>query len=149
MKIYLFLLTALFCACSGSGTLKYESEITSVVDDFAGRYFNLDYPASVKYCTSESSRLLKFYASNVGEKEIEILRNQSEPASCEVEDVVMINDTSALAKCRVSGFLDISDIEQPKVISSDVIFEVPVVCRQGRWLVKMESPLQSEKQSRD
>lgn len=149
MKIYPFFFIAVLCACSGYNGSKDKDEIALVADSFAMSYFNLDFPSSVNHCTPESRRWLSFYASNISEKDIEVLAGLPEPVSCDITDIEVLDDTSAVATCSVSGFPEMGAIGCPVAISEQGIFEIPVVKRQGRWLVKMEAPLQSGKQSRD
>lgn len=149
MKIYLFCFLSFLCSCSGRSDAGYDDKIVSLVDSFALNYFNLDIPSSVKFCTPESDRWLRFYASNISENDLAGLRRQSEPASYEIEDVVMIDDTSAVVKCNVYNFLKISDIGTAGTIVGNESYCIPVVRRNGRWLVKMEGPLRSERRSRD
>lgn len=149
MKIYVFCLMAFFCSCSGSSDAGYDEEIVSVVDSFALNYFNLDIPSSVKFCTPESGKWLRFHASNVSEKDFAVLRQCPEPASYKIEDVDMLCDTSAVVTCSVSGFLETNGIEEAGTMTDNGLFRIPVVKRQGRWLVKMEGLLRNEKQSRD
>lgn len=149
MKIYLFCLFVILCSCSGRSKDGFNPDIVAVADSFALNYFNLDIPSSAKYCTPGPKRLLRFYAGNVSEEDLAVLQCHDEPASCEIIDVAMQTDTSAVVKCKVSDFLKIGDIDKAGEMADDEVFCIPVVRRGGRWLVKMEAPLRSGRQSRD
>lgn len=149
MKIYLFCFIVILSSCSGRQKDGFNPDIVAVTDSFALNYFNLDIPSSAKYCTPESNRWLKFYAGNVSEEDLAVLQRQDEPASYEITDVAMLADTSAVVACKVSNFLKIEYVEKAGEMADDEVFYIPVVRRDGRWLVKMEAPLRSGRQSRD
>lgn len=152
MRIYFTLSTCvliLFYSCSNTPETKENEEITTVTDNFASCYFNFNFMKAKLFCTPESEKWLKFSASNITQEDIEILNNMPTGASCETGEIRHINDTSAMADCNVSDFLRIDTLGKPGEVIRHGMYKIPVVKRRGKWMVKMEGPLQSEKQSRD
>lgn len=149
MKFYLILVLPFFCSCSDYSGAKDNDEIISVIDSFACYYFNLDIPSSVKFCTEESGKWLRFYASNIRQEDLDIMAKQNEKASFDIEDVVFLNDTSSMVVCNIFNYPDIESLEAPPVIIEHGVCRIPLVKRDSRWKVKMEGLLRSERQSRD
>lgn len=151
MRVYFTLSTCLlilFHSCSDMPKTKDDEEIITVTDNFASCYFNFNFMKAKLFCTPESEKWLKFSASNITQEDIEILNNLPKGASCEPGEIRHINDTSAIADCNVSDFLRIDTLGKPGEVTRHGMYKIPVIKRNGKWMVKMEGPLQSEKQSR-
>ena len=146
--LFLLLSSCFLSSCSGEGHGD-EHGIDAAADSFATNYFNYRFVRSLQFCTPESEKWVRFAASNIIQEDIDTLRAQASGASYEIVDVDERNDTSAIVQYRVSDFMLIDTLGRAGRIVSDCVFDVSFVFRQGKWLVKMEAPLQSERQSRD
>lgn len=146
-------LTIICLLILGACTKHYESEdeesITSVTDSFATHYFNFRLKEAMPFCTPESEKWIRYTASNIFQEDIDILKAQTEMATHETDGITYVNDTAASVKCHVYNALKTDTIGRPGHISGHEIYNLNIVKRNGKWMVKMEGPLQSEKQSRD
>lgn len=148
MKKLLSLATAVLLtgACQQSKT---DDDVWAAAYGFAYSYFNYNLQSAREYATDESYRWLSFVASNMTEADIEALHGLSERTDVEVTECALQSDTTAVAWVAVSNFLEFSAIGGEGRIVEDGRFELPLVLRGGRWLVRMGGPLQSEKPGRD
>lgn len=146
-------LTIICLLIFGSCTKHYQSEdeedIMSVTDLFASSYFKLKLKEAIPLCTPESEKWIRFMASNIFQEDIDVINGNTESTTHETDGVNYVNDTLATVKCDVYNVFKIDTIGQPGRISEHEVYNINVVKRDGKWLVKMEGPLQSEKQNRD
>ena len=68
-------------------------------------YFNYDFQRAAKYVTSESNRWLSFAASNIYQSDVDLLREQEEGVSVEVDDYCELDDSTAEVILTVRNFL--------------------------------------------
>lgn len=151
MKIYYSLIICLliFSSCTEHYESEDEEQIVSTTDSFATHYFNYNLKEAMPFCTPESEKWIRYTASNIFQEDIDLLKQQKEGATHETDDIIYINDTSAMVKCHVYNVMKIDTIGKPGTISEHEIYNISLVKRDRKWLVKMEGPLQNEKQSRD
>lgn len=147
--IIIFFLFCIIVSCSDSSENKEKEDITHVTAEFASHYFNFDLNGAVSLCTRESGRWISFMASNIMQEDIDVLRSQDSGATYDIGAVTCVDDTSAVVECRVFNFLKIDTIGQAGKITRQATYEIPLVKRNGKWLVKMEGLLQSERQNPD
>lgn len=88
-------------------------------------------------------------ASNIFQEDIDVINNNTESTTHETDEVKYVNDTLATVKCDAYNVFKIDTIGRPGRISEHEVYNINVVKRDGKWLIKMEGPLQSEKQNRD
>lgn len=138
-----------FVACSKNYKSEDEENITHITDNFAEQYFNFNLKQALTLCTPESEKWIRFMASNITQEDIDVLKEKEDDATCETDEITYINDTSAYVKCHIYNVMKIDTIGQPGKVSEHEIYNINVVKRGGKWMVKMEGPLQSEKQNRD
>lgn len=145
MKIKSFVAVAmiLLIACSSSSDVDESIRKNAVA--FADSYFNLDFHAALDLSTSESRKWICYVASNVSEADLEVLRSYGHAATVNIDRVDVLGDTTAVAKLSVGGFLCTDSIGRPGHIVDEATFSLSMVRRGDRWLVRMASPLQSEK----
>ncbi len=146
--LFILLFSCFLSSCSGECHVG-EHGIDAAADSFATNYFNYRFVRSLQFCTPESEKWVRFAASNIIQEDIDTLRAQASGATYEIEDVDEKNDTLAVVKYRVSDFLLVDTLGRAGRIVGDCVFDVPFVYRHGKWMVKMEAPLRSERQSRD
>lgn len=143
--IALFFLSS--CSYNEENILK--EEIAATVDEFATHYFNFDFNNTLNACTPESRKWLSFISSNVLQEDIDILKAQKEGAWHETEDINLTSDTTATAVCKVFNFLKIDTLGRAGRMTEQATYKIPMVKRNGKWLVKMEGLPQNEKQNLD
>lgn len=146
-------LTIICLLIFGSCTKHYQSEdeenIISVTDQFASNYFNFKLKEAIPLCTPESEKWIRFMASNIFQEDIDVINNNTKSTTHETDEVNYVNDTLATVKCDAYNVFKIDTIGHPGRISEHEVYNINVVKRDGKWLIKMEGPLQSEKQNRD
>lgn len=109
------------------------------------KYFNFDFRSALDYSTPESRKWISYVASNVSDEDLGILRSYGHAAVVDANGIDIIGDTTAVVTMSVSGFLSTDSIGRPGHIVEKAVFRLPMVCRKGRWLVRMEGPLRSER----
>ena len=120
-----------------------------MTDQFASNYFNFKLKEAIPLCTPESEKWIRFMASNIFQEDIDVINNNTESTTHETDEVNYVNDTLATVKCDAYNVFKIDTIGRPGRISEHEVYNINVVKRDGKWLIKMEGPLQSEKQNRD
>ncbi len=151
MKISFLTIVCLliFYSCTEHYESEDEEKIISTTDSFATHFFNYNLKEAMPFCTPESEKWIRYKASNIFQEDIDVLRNQDEGATHKTDDITYVNDTSAIVKCHVYNVMKTDTIGKPGRISEHEIYNINLVKRDDKWLVKMEGPLQSEKQNRD
>lgn len=74
-----------------------EKETSIVVQNFAETFFNYDFGSAKQWTTPESMKWIKFAASNISQADLDIINTMNVAARCETSDVVLNNDTMAVA----------------------------------------------------
>lgn len=119
-------------------------------DSFAVNYYNWHFEKALRFCTPESEKWLRFAASNVHQADVDSLRAKNEDAQIELGDIEwQDNDSLATIEIKVSDFLQMDTIGKVARLTEKANFCLSMVRRNGRWMVRMGSPLRSETQSRD
>lgn len=136
-------------SCSQGADEKEIEEITTVANSFAERYFNFDLNGSLPLCTPESRKWLAFAASNMTQEDVDLLNSQDGEAACETTYAELTSDTTATATCRIENFLKTDTLGRPGEMTDEADYNILLVKRNGRWLVKMEGLPRNEKRNRD
>lgn len=136
-------------SCNKNNEDQALEEITGTVDEFAEYYFNFDLNGTIKTCTPESKKWLSFLASNIRQEDIDILKAQKEGSWHETGDIIFTSDSTVNVECKVFNFLKIDTLGRAGSMTEHATYKIPLVKRNGKWKVKMEAPLQSEKRSHD
>lgn len=127
-----------------------DKQLEEIADAFAYNYFNWHFSRALSYCTPESEPWLSYLASNVNQADIENLQNMPQDADIEIGDILYDeNDSTAKVAIRVNNFLQMDSIDTPAHLVKQADYEIVMVLRNGKWLVRMEGLLQSENQSHD
>lgn len=127
-----------------------EEQLRADVDSFATYYYNWHFEKTVKYCTPESERWLSYMASNVRQRDIDSLRSKEEDAMVEIGDIQYSGDgTSATVSINVSNYLQMDSIGTEPHLMDRSTYLLPMTLNEGRWKIRMDSPLRSERRSRD
>ena len=89
-------------------------------------------------------------ASNIEQADVALLREQENEAEISYNEIQLL-DTDTLKNIRLTvrnHFVKDSIGKMGRMVKKSV-YDIQVVKRQGKWLVRMASPLRSEKRSRD
>lgn len=136
-------ITCCFIFCSGHE--RSERQLRENAYTFANNYFNWHLAKALPYCTPESKKWIAYVASNVRQEDIELLRSKGEDARIEINDVIYAdNDSMARVSISASNFLQMDSIEAKARIIGQANFEILMVLREGKWMVRMEGLPQSE-----
>lgn len=148
-NIYLLLLIAVFTAqCTGSATTDDEI-VKSTAQEFAASFFNYDFSQAETLVTPESGCWVRYAASNVRQSDVDFFNTLESEAAADVVDIEWTNDTTARVGLEVSHVALRDSIEGAIHLVDNISCTLDVVLRDGQALVRMASPLRSEKQSRD
>ncbi len=114
-------------------------------EGFSAAFFNMDFDRAASFCAPESYPWIRFKASNITEKDLEVYNREQRLAESELDDLTFRNDSTAVAVCNLSHVLLTDSLERQATMAQEMTFRIPLVKRDGKWLVKMEGPLQSVK----
>ncbi len=150
MKYYLlFALAFLFSSCQLSDTNSPDA-IDKPLTAWAEAYFGFDYEEALDYMTPESEKWICFAASNITEKDITFINENNKGVKTEIIDrYIMAGDTSCSARIRVSDFVQLGFVGQENKVIDQAEYQITLVKRDRKWLVKTEGPLRSGRQSHD
>lgn len=111
-------------------------ELHNVVDSFATRYFNWQFPASVRFVTDDSKKWLSYAASQVTQEDVDSLRAMVEGAKIEIEEIEEEGDT-AKARVKVDDYLEMDTIGgTPRMVSEDT-YILLLVRENGIWKIHL------------
>lgn len=140
--------TILFASCTGYHSSNNDKkEISTCAKKFAFHFFNLDFDSAFLYCTPESKPWIQYRATNITQKDIDVFTTSEYSASVEIEHIKIKEETDSTASvtCKLHDVLFPDSLEKPGKIKSEMLYIIPLINRNGKWLIKMEGPLQSEK----
>ena len=147
------LVLLIICVCFFAGCEEKEQDphakARQRASDFAEAYFNYEFEKARKLVTPESEKWLRFAASNVTQADVDLLNGQEAPAAVSVEDCEYVNDTTTAATVKVTDFMVKDSIGQSGHIADEGLFKLILVNRGGKYYVRMEGLLRSERQSHD
>lgn len=149
MKYYLLsILLPLMASCQLHDDKSPEA-VDKSLNAWAEAYFTFNYEDALDYMTPESEKWIHFAATNITEKDIDFIKGQNNVVKIEIIDRQISADTTCISQIRVSGFVQLGFVGQENKVVNQAEFQIPLVRRDGKWLVRMEGQLQSGKQSRD
>lgn len=126
-----------------------EEQAAKTATEFADHFFNYELKEAALLATDESQKWISFFASNVDEATIDLIRNQQEGATVNVDDVTINTSTMATATITVNNFVWSNGIENSPVVVKEARFTLYLRKENEKWFVRMDSLPQSERQSRD
>lgn len=119
MRKYIFsatlLLATIISFISSCQRISNSNDMTIVADSFATNFYNWRLEKAFKYCTAESKTQISYLASNISEKDIELINKRNEDASIEITNTEM---QEGGVKARIS--MKIYNSFKMKDINSDV-----------------------------
>lgn len=144
--LLLVMATLIGCGESRDGS---EEQLMEVVDSFSVGYFNYNLQKAQRFSTVDSEKWLQFIATNIQQEDVDILRQQELPATVEIGEVNYTGDSSAIVNISVQNFLSLDSIGKAGVMTDEASFRLNAQIQNGKWRIRMEGPLRSEKRSRD
>lgn len=144
--LLLVMATLIGCGESKDGS---EEQLMEVVDSFSVSYFNYDLQKAQRFSTVDSEKWLQFIATNIQQEDVDILRQQELPATVEIGEINYTGDSSAIVNISVQNFLRMDSIGQAGRMTDQASFRLNALIQNGKWRIRMEGPLRSEKRSRD
>ena len=149
MKYYLLSIMLLLL----NGCQLHDANGSGAVDkslqEWAEAYFTFKYEDALEYMTPESEKWIRFAATNITEKDIDFINGQNNVVKVDILDCQISADTTCISRIRVSDFVQLGFVGQESKVVDQAEFQIPLVQRDGKWLVRMEGQLQSGRQSRD
>ena len=144
--LLLVMTTLIGCGESRDGS---EEQLMEVVDSFSVSYFNYDLQKAQRFSTVDSEKWLQFIATNIQQEDVDILRQQDLPATVEIGEVNYTGDSSAIVNISVQNFLSMDSIGKAGRMTDHASFRLNALIQNGKWRIRMEGPLRSEKRSHD
>lgn len=127
-----------------------EDQLREDADSFAIYYYNWHFDRALKFCTPNSEPWLRFMASNVTQEDVDSLRAKEEDATVQVNAITYHGDGDcATVSVSVANFLQMDSLGKAPHRIEAATFSLPAVIHEGRWKVRMDSPLRSERRNRD
>jgi hypothetical protein len=135
--LYLFVI-AILTAC-----VDINSHGSKQADEAAVRwaeaYFNYDFNQAQRLTTSDSHKWLRFVATNLTEQDLEVIRQQDEPAHVKLIACDIESDSTWTAVVEVNNYVFPDSIGQPaELVEDSRQFKVSVVRQDGRMFVRMK-----------
>lgn len=119
MRKYIFsatlLLATIISFISSCQRISNSNDMTIVADSFVTNFYNWRLEKAFKYCTAESNTQISYLASNISEKDIELINKRNEDASIKITNTEM---QEGGVKARIS--MKIYNSFKMKDINSDV-----------------------------
>lgn len=107
-------------------------------ESFTNAYFNFKYTTACQYVTPESRKWVSFIASNLSQKDLDVINSQEDTSSCDVSEIEMINDTLATASISVSNCYVTQAMDSGSV-AKEVNIQLELHKRDNKWLVHLTS----------
>ena len=148
LALFIVVTLAMLTACDGQKKSQ-EEQINDCATGFAEAYFNYDFQQAERFVTPESSRWLKFAASNIGEADVKQLNEHGEEALVEVMDYSETDDSTVVVTVEVDNYLRFDSIGGRGTLTEDSEYQLTLVNRNGNWLVRMAGLPRSEKRNLD
>ena len=143
INILILIIAVMLISCKNSQTAAEQSAL-----QWGEAYFNYNFFEAAKHATPESERWLRFAASNVTQQDLDALSSNGR-AEVILDGYYAGADSTGIAYLRVNNWLCMDSIGSAGSRIGSCEFQVLLIKREGRWLVRMEGLPQSEKQNRD
>lgn len=146
MKYYLLFAWVFLLGSCQSGDMDSAEAVDKPLNEWAEAYFSFNYKEALEYMTPESEKWIRYAASNITEQDIQYINEHNKDVRTEIVDrYIMAGDTTCSAHIRVSDFVQLGFVGQNGKVVDQAEFQVELVKRNGKWLIRMEGPLQSGK----
>ena len=123
---------------SCNGHAGSEKQLKECADSFATAYYDWHFSKALPYVTAGSQKWLRFAASQVHQKDVDILRGMESGAAHELGDITYTGDSTADVELNVSNYLGMDTLGRVGHIVKNGRFTIKMRYDGGRWLVRME-----------
>lgn len=137
-RFFLFMLLTIAAMACHFDNQDGSEQADLAVTEWAEAYFNCQFEKAARLVTPESRKWLRFAATNITEKDIEVLRALDAGATVILVSCEQENDTTWAAVVDVEHFLLTDSLDQGGHMADEGTFRVNVVERNQRMYVKME-----------
>jgi hypothetical protein len=142
----LWLITTLMFLSSCSMGDSDGEQIEKVATSFSDAYFNYDFKQAERYLTSDSKKWIAYAASNIHDADVQVLRNQLDDASVQIDDIQQNDDDStASVSVIVNNYMRIDTIGNAGRMIAEAKFHLLLVHSGSSWKVRMVGLPRSEK----
>lgn len=139
--LFLFLLPGTSCSRQDEA----KKAVTKASEDFATAYFNMQYNKAATLATAGSHKWIRFKASNITQKDIEVYNTNQTVSVARAEEISFTSDSTAEVVCRVVHVLNTDSLEQNIRPDETRIYHLSLVLQDNTWLVRMAGPLRNVK----
>ncbi len=124
---------------------KEEEKALLQARGFAENYFLFQFDEAYSYCTPESKTWIAWKASNINADDLKSFNRAGVLPEIEIGAFRQeaMNDSCASVYCTVYNELASDSLERSGTVISKRVYLLPLVKRNGEWLVKMAGPLRS------
>lgn len=136
-------MTAAVSSCTLYSSKDREIEVTA--EEFGNHFFNYELKEAAAMVTDDSRKWIVLLASNVDSATVAMIRNQDEAATVSVDNLSILSDTTAAVELIADNIVWAHDIEGTPEVKDGQSFSFHMVKHNGKWLVRMDSLLQSGK----
>ena len=127
-----------------------EEQAAKTAIEFADHFFNYELKEAASLATDDSQKWINFFASNVDEATINLIRNQQENATITIDDITINTPTMATATITANNFVwSMGGIKDSAIVIEKARFTLYLRKENEKWRIRMDSLPQSERQSRD
>lgn len=122
-----------------------EGRVAETAEEFGNHFFNYELKEAAAMVTDDSRKWIVLLASNVDSATVAMIRNQDEAATVSVDNITMTSDTTATVELTANNYVLAKMIDEQPIVNSGMKVSFVMVKRGKRWLVRMDSLLQSGK----
>lgn len=130
------MLLAITAACT---TDKEKQAIEDTATQFAASYFGCHYDKAMKLCDEESRKWIVFTATNVTDRDLEILNSSSDEPCFNIKDINIDNDTAATVVVEANNYLNISAIDTVATMSKAGTYTLRLRHTADGWRVALRA----------
>lgn len=137
----LFLSSMIIFSCKTDNHNENEKQMAeNTAIDVAEKIYTLRFHEAKNNCTEESMHELRFMASNISEKEIELYNTSNKPIEIELDNFKWLSDTSdsiAEVNLIVRNAISLDSINQYGIIKDKKNINFLLRKRNGQWKVDL------------
>ena len=123
-----------------------EKGAKACAEEFAEDFFNFKYKEARGLCSDSSALWLDFFVSNITRDDVDSIRMLTIRPVVEISCVEKgADDTTAFAYCKVRHAYVLDTLGHSGHMADEVQYKIPMIRENGKWKIKMEDLLQSEK----
>ncbi|MBO4486207.1 MAG: hypothetical protein J5734_03620 [Prevotella sp.] len=138
---------ALLMAACGEYSGASESKLTQTVDSFATYYYNWQFQRALRFTTPQSEQWLRLCASQLTQEDVDLLNQQTEKPSYVIDQLELIDDSTARVSITVQNYLLTDTIGRPARLVDKGSFTLDAVYTTAaqRWMIDLHDVLRNEK----